>query len=163
MRALSGLATAIRKFNIPASNLFEMVQSSLGELSEQDMLLWHECKPIIQRIVSSEFVTLYAKARDLAFDFERLFARSRILTDIRPVFDDERNIIVGADITQTLRLDFFSPERTTTNSMSFALDLADIEQLRKACEEALRKAKAARNLIDEKTGLNAVLAGEDDQ
>src|SRR5437016_5716128 len=41
MRALSGLATAIRKFNIPPSDLFEMVQSSLGELTEQDMLSWH--------------------------------------------------------------------------------------------------------------------------
>jgi hypothetical protein len=161
-RALPGLATAIRKFNISAISLFEMIESSLNGFSEQEMLSWHECQPIIQRIVSSGFVTLYAKARDLAFDFERLYARSRILTDIRPVFDDPRDTIVGANITQTLRLDYFTAD-SVTNSISVALDVSDIEQLRKACEEALRKAEAARALVERNPELNAVLPGESDQ
>jgi hypothetical protein len=161
-RALPGLATAIRTFNISAPTLFETIGASFQGFSEQDMLLWHECQPVIQRIVSLDFVTLYAKARDLAFDFERLYARSRILTDIRPVFDDARNTIVGADITQTLRLDYFGSE-SVINSISVAVDVADIEQLKKACEEALRKAEAARTLIEKNTELSAVLPGEASQ
>jgi len=153
-RALPGLATAIRKFNISATNLFEMIGSSF---QDQEILSWHECWPIIKRIVSSEFVTLYAKARDLAFDFERLYARARILTDIRRVFDDAGDIIVGADITQTLRLDYFTAE-SVTNSMSVAMDVADIEQLKKACEGALPKAEAARNLIEKKHATECCIA-----
>lgn len=159
-RALPGLATAIRKFDIRASRLFEMFQNSFEGMTNSDRTAWHECWPIIERIVSTDFVTLYAKARDLAFDFERLYARARILTDIRPVFDDGRNVIVGTDITQTLRIDYFSSE-SNANSISIAMDVADIEQLRRACEDALKKTTVARDLIEKNTPLEAALPGEE--
>jgi hypothetical protein len=159
-RALPGLAAAIRKYNISSSDLLESVQSGLiaqnGEKATS--FLWHECRPIIEKMLSAPAVSLYAKARDLAFDFERLYARARVLTDIRPVYDDSRNIIIGADITQTLRLDYFSSE-AETKTIALALDILDIEQLKKCCEDALQKSEAARKLI-EGTGLEVVLPGE---
>ena len=161
-RALPGLATALRKFNISAARLFEMIGSSFHDMQETEKKSWHECRPIIQQMTSSECVMVYAKARDLAFDFERLYAQARILTDIRPVFDDSRNEIIGADITETLRLDYFLPE-STSNSVSIAMDVADIEQLQKVCEDALRKAEAARKLMEDKAALPAVLPGEVDR
>jgi hypothetical protein len=159
-RALPGLATAIRKFGISPPELLEGVQSGLGSnVGDETLRLWHECRPIIERMLTTRVISLYAKARDLAFDFERLYARARILTDVRPVYDDERNIIVGADVTQTLRMDYFSAEDTVTKSITIALDIPDIEQLKKCCEDAIRKAEVARSLI-ESSGMEVVLPGE---
>jgi hypothetical protein len=160
LRALPGLATAIRKYNVPSSDLLDSVQSGLHAQNVGDATLrnWHECRPVIERMLASAVVRLYAKARDIAFDFERLYARARILTDIRPVYDDERNVIIGTDITQTLRLDYFTSEQEA-KSISVALDTLDVEQLKKCCEDALQKADVARKLI-ENTGLEVVQPGE---
>jgi hypothetical protein len=162
-RALPGLATAIRKYAVLPSDLLESVQSGLiaQGVGEPTLRLWHECRPIIERMLSTKVVSLYAKARDLAFDFERLYARARILTDIRPVYDDDRNTIIGGDITQTLRLDYFVAEGET-KSITVALDILDLEQLKKCCGDALQKAEVARKLLDN-SGLEVVLPGERSQ
>lgn len=161
VRALPGLATAIRRFNITPRDLLESVQSGLlmdRGLSKETEMRWHECSPIVERMLSTAVVSLYAKARELAFDFERLYGRARILTDIRPVYDDMRNTIIGADIIQTLRLEYFSPE-LENGTISIALDMPDVEQLKKCCEDALQKAEAARKLM-ENNSLEVVLPGE---
>jgi hypothetical protein len=159
VRAFPGLATAIRKFNIPEDKLFEMLTSSIQNLDEEARKQWHECGPIVRRIASSEFVLIYAKARDLAFDFDRMYARARILTDIRPVFNDLRNTIVGADLIQTLRLDYFSSEGMT-RTISVAIDITDVAQLKKACEDALSKSDEVRKLVEESAKLPVELPGE---
>lgn len=160
LRALPGLATAIRKYNVSATDLLDSVQSGLLAQNVGDATLrnWHECRPVIERMLSSVAVRLYAKAREIAFDFERLYARARILTDIRPVYDDDRNVIIGTDITQTLRLDYFTSE-AETKTITIALDTPDLEQLKKCCEDALQKAEVARKLI-ENSGLEVVPPGE---
>jgi hypothetical protein len=107
----------------------------------------------------SPAVVLPAKARELAFDFERIYTRARILTDIRPVFDDARNEIMGANVTQTLRLDYTSRNDSST-SLSLALDMSDIEELRKCCKDALRKATISREKIEASWGIEAALPGE---
>jgi hypothetical protein len=162
-RALPGMATAIRKLSLKPADLLQSFQAGLSveNIGDMPLQLWHECRPIFEKILSAPSISLYAKARDLAFDFERLYARARILTDIRPVYDDDRDDIVGANVTQTLRLDFHTSEEGT-KSLTFALDIPDIEQLKKCCEDALRKAEVARRLI-EKNGLEATLPGERQQ
>jgi hypothetical protein len=159
-RVLSGLSTATRRFNVPSTELLESVGENLltQKLDESDLRAWHESRPIIERMLSAPIIGLDAKAKDLAFDFERLYARARILTDIRPVFDDARDDIVGVDITQTLRLDYMSPVRDGATTLSIAMDTADIEQLKKCCEDALQKANKAREYM-EKINLDVAMPG----
>lgn len=160
-RALPALAIAFRRYNVTASDLLASVRESLVSQGwdEKQLLLWHESQPVIEKMLMSPAVVLPAKARELAFDFERIYTRARILTDIRPVFDDARDEIVGADITQTLRLDYTS-RNDSFSSLSLALEMADIEQLRKCCEDALRKANASREMIENKCGIEASLPGD---
>ncbi len=160
-RALPALAIAFRRFNVTASNLLESVRQSLVDYGwkEEELRAWHECSPVLEKMLLSPAVVLPAKARELAFDFERIYTRARILTDIRPVFDDARNEIVGANVTQTLRLDYTSRNDLST-SLSLALDMSDIEELRKCCEDALRKANISRERIEASWGIEAALPGE---
>ena len=101
---------------------------------------------------------LTAKAVDLVIDYERLYLKSRILTDIRPVFDTPRDAIVGSVITHTLRLDYmtYDGDEATT---SIALDIKDIRQLAEACQKALGKAKVAEDLMQ--TTVPTLVSGDD--
>jgi hypothetical protein len=158
VRALPGLAIAVRRFNLTPRDLLDSVRLGLDKVSKEVSQQWHECGPIIERMVASRSIVLYAKARDLAFDFERMYARSRILTDIRPVYDDARNMIVAADVIQTLRLDYID-SGGETSTITIAMDTPDLEQLKKCCEDSLQKVEIARKLM-ESAGYEVVLPGE---
>lgn len=128
-------------------------------LDEDQQKVWRECRPIIGEMVLTPIAQIVAKATDLAFDFARLCVRARILTDVRPVFTEARDAIVGAAITQTLRVDYTSPDGDD-QTISFALDEKDLKALFNACSDALQKAAKARNLIEE-SGRDAIIVGED--
>jgi hypothetical protein len=162
-RVLLGLATLMRRGPSNASEVLAMVSGSLAlRWNPDQMKQWQDCRPVFERLLSSRSVTLATKATDLSYDVERFCIGSRIITDIRPVFDDEREAIVGSTIRQTLRLEFMSMDGSA-NSISVGLDKDDISRLKDACEEALRKATRAQETM-RKAGLSeTVVAGEDFQ
>ena len=105
-------------------------------------------------------MVLATKALDLSFDVERFCVGTRIITDVRPVFDPSRNQIVGSAIRQTLRLEYMSLDGTVT-SMSIGLDADDIDRLKKACDEAIHKVGVVRDALT-KSGLTEIIVpGED--
>jgi hypothetical protein len=147
-RVLGGLAIAIRHFNVPAGDLLDKIQISLfsSNLSEEDKSSWHECRPIIEKMLSASSLRSSVKARELSYDFDNIYAQARILVDIRPVFDDVKEVIIGADITHTLRLEYIT-EGDDTTILSVAMDRDDIRKLQECCEEALRKSDKAISLV----------------
>ncbi len=159
-RVLVGLAFAIRTRRIPPTDLFKAIGEALRSQgwSPDDMLLWHECSPVVERLVTSPAVVLTTKARDLAEDFERALTSARILTDIRPVYNDTDDVI-GAEVIQTLRIEYDSVSRQNADNISFALDLEDIKQLQIACERALKKAESARELLRVQLGDEILMIG----
>jgi hypothetical protein len=121
---------------------------------------WRECRPALERLLSIESVILTTKATDLSFDIERLCIASRIITDVRPVFDLERNKVIGTTIRQTLRLEY-SSSNGDVESISIGLDADDIVRLKKSCEEAIHKAEILKNML-EKAGLTEMLIPGDE-
>ena len=129
-------------------------------LSEKDRLAWVQCRPIIGQILLSPNVQIVAKATDLAIDFSCLCIANRIITDVRPIFDEERNNIVGTAITQTLRMDYTTPSGDES-TISIALDERDIKALFNSCKDALAKAEKSRKMIEE-SGRETIMFGEDE-
>jgi hypothetical protein len=160
-RVLTGLSFAIRTRDLAPGDLFEAIGSALSSegLKEEDLLLWHECRPILETLVSLPAVVLTTKARDLAEDFERAMTNARILTDIRPVYDDSDNV-VGAEVIQTLRIEYDSRTDGNTGTTSFALDLEDIKKLQNACVRAITKAESATKLLRPQLGDEVIIPGE---
>jgi len=69
----------------------------------------------------------YARALDVATEFDALYHTARCFTDIRPVFSRSPVAVKGAVVVHNLRLDYF----TTEDSKSVTITLADedIQQL----------------------------------
>lgn len=162
-RFVLGVATTHRRGSIATSNLLDSIHQSLVSAVGADtpeLEKWNQSRPFIEKIFGVKSVEWSAKAVDLSYDFEQLFITSRILTDIRPVFDDNKNEILGTTITQTLRIEYMSSDGDQS-SISIAMDIKDIKELEKVCKEALHKAEVSRQLVEQKCGRDAMIAGED--
>lgn len=100
---------------------------------------------LVEKLMGCDTLRLSAAALDLAYDFASLLMGTRILTDIRPIYDDSGDEIKGAVVSHTLRI--FYDSRAGESELSLTLDLSDIEVLKAQCERALRKMKSAEQLL----------------
>ncbi|MEI9919542.1 MAG: hypothetical protein WDO14_12155 [Bacteroidota bacterium] len=115
----------------------------------------NELKLQLQQIVEGEEgFKLQLKARVLAFEREKLTENFRILTDLRPVFEDrDGGSIKGSVIIHSLRIDFI--ENATRQRAVFALDENDLTELSKLVQRAQEKQKALKKRM-EGSGLNII-------
>jgi hypothetical protein len=137
----------------------EGLPTTIPSWNQAQLESWQKCRPALQKLLESKLVVLAAKVVDLTFDFSAFCLGTRILTDIRPIFDDPRATIIGTAITQTLRLEFAEGDGQF-NNISIAMDLDDILHLKKACEEAIRKGEVAKRLVEEKWNISTITATE---
>ncbi|HVM36663.1 MAG TPA: hypothetical protein VM784_15165 [Actinomycetota bacterium] len=101
----------------------------------------------LQRLLDSESLQTIAKGLDVLTEHERVFLKSRIVTDIRPAY-------AGSDISDpsavvlvhTLRLDV--QESGHMKSIYVAMDEADLRQLRTVLDREADKATGLRRRIE---------------
>ena len=114
--------------NEPAidDSLFSNLQDSLGKL------------------LTVPSISLAAKATDILFENERSLVSSRILTDVRPVFDCETNDISGGLVIHTLKLEYLTEN---TKEFFVCLDSDDIDDLILNLERAKQKAEKLKHVL----------------
>jgi hypothetical protein len=164
MRVLFGIAGTFRREFSSADDVVSSLSRALSSLPPEEynsrFSEWSKCSEALRALLSSQSVTLAAKAIDISYDYERVYIAGRLLTSVRPIFDDPRETIVGSTIVQTFRLEFLSPNGDRSN-ISVAMDMEDIQRLQKECETATRKAKAIRNRIEKDCHIEAIDPGEE--
>jgi hypothetical protein len=158
-RVLVSLAGALRRNFASPRELIDGLALP-PDWTDAQRAKWRDCEGAIEKLLSIESVVLAAKATDLSYDVERFCVGARIVTDIRPVFDLERNGILGSTVRQTLRLEYATSDGTIT-SISIGLDADDIERIRKACEEATHKTSVATETLKKSGIQEIVIPGED--
>jgi hypothetical protein len=161
-RFVFGIAIGFRQDSSAPEAMLDRINAMVEQLPDRDVRFpgWKDCQVLLAQLLTSRSVRLAAKALEVSYDFERLYQAGRFLTTLRPVFDEMRQEILGATIVQTLRLEFFSAPGDLS-SISIALDRGDIEQLRRSCDEALRKADITYEKASTVWGLPTVIPGED--
>ena len=123
---------------------------------------WPACYQALLSLVQSPSLRLSAKALEVAYDFERIYREGRFITSARPVFNDGRDAIMGAIVVQTLRLDY-SSSTGEESTLSVAMDMADIKQLRRACDDAIKKGETAFKAAADMWNVSTLMPGEDRQ
>ena len=164
LRQLLSVSALGRYRNLGADTVFEGLTRGLASIptesrwSEEDLKRWRDLKPQLVRLFELPPVNVVAKALDLSYDYVNLLQHTRIVTDIRPVFDENEEGIAGAVVSQTLRLVFSSSDGT--HSLSIAMDANDIQLLRRSCERALKKVVTAEEQLLAKLDIPVLVAGE---
>ncbi len=157
---LFGLIVGVRQDETAVERMLTTISEFVSSSNAEDVRYeaWPSCRPEIVRLLGSQSIRLATKALEVSYDFERIFMNARFLTSIRPVFDEDRENIMGAAIVQTLRLDYFAAAGGEI-TLSIAMDRADIERLRMSCDQALRKAQAAYHKTASEWGLPTIMSG----
>lgn len=88
---------------------------------------------------------LTAKALDLSTDAQHLFYTAKILTDVRPVFNEEGTAIEAAVIIHNLALHYGDSQ--DHKDFYITLDSNDVEMLRDVLDRADEKAAALQSLL----------------
>jgi len=159
--ALHGLR---RQLTISPDSIFQGLQSGLlpseSKWTDEEFKQWLAIADLVKEFFELEVIGLSAKALDLSYEHTQLLQRARILTDIRPVFDEDASVIRGTVISHSLLLRFDDAEGD--HVLSLSIDEEDIHGLIKQCERALKKSQTARKQLQEKAGICAIVPGSEE-
>lgn len=165
-RQLIGLARFKRDNSLGASETISSLSESIRithEWSESQLNEWSRVKGLLQELIATTPVCVVAKTHDLSFDYENLLLTTRVITDVRPVYDDNHNSIIAGIVSQTLRVDYIkSVASSTPRTLSIAMDEEDLRRLALQCETALKKAKVANSQVLAKCNFRAFKITEGD-
>ncbi len=97
----------------------------------------------------SKSIALTCKTAGIIGDHDRVFYNSRIMTDIRSVFNKSADAGDAAVIVHTLVIHF--GQDGDHKDIYFAMDAEDIKNLQEALDRAKKKEKTLRSLIQKTT------------
>lgn len=104
-------------------------------------------RPRLAELIGLKPVRMVAKLMILSWDHDRVFTDVRFLTDLRPIFtDDDHAETEGVMLVQMLRLEFATSDGTR-DTISVALDRADMAYLKAAIERAEAKEVSVRQVL----------------
>jgi hypothetical protein len=105
-------------------------------------------KRYLERLLDNQNLVISQNASSLVLDYERVFAVSRVITDMRPVFEGRNpESMAGGLIVHTLRLSYYKADGTE-DEFYVALDDDDVGQLQNALTRAAEKSAQLRALLD---------------
>lgn len=164
MNVLMSLVTLRRQRDLNAKELLEGLHHGIvssGAWSDEELSRWKELEPSLRELFSSPSLWSVVKALDLSYDYSNLLQTAKILTDIRPIFNDEATLICGSVVSYTLRL-YYSTLAGESKSLSIALDEKDVNKLRELCDRALRKAQTAKSFMQKNNIKGTFITGEEE-
>jgi hypothetical protein len=159
-QALS-LRGMMRQWGLATSDLLSGISAAIEQHEDwqsDDVEKWKAIEGGFRQLIESQPIRLTANAIDLSYEYANLYRRGRVITDVRPLFSDNADVIEGAVVSYTLRLRFDNIEGE--HDFSIAMDQQDIEQLVEQCQRAMTKARTAKELMTRSVSVPTIITGE---
>jgi hypothetical protein len=99
----------------------------------------------LAQIYEADSVVLAAKASSVMFEYDHIFYKSRVLTDIRPVFGESTRDAKAFMVIHNLRIHYHEGE--AHKDFFVALDTKDIQKLTDTLERAKAKADTLKSIL----------------
>ena len=169
-RLLDGLSTLHHlksRLRITADELVESLTRSLesqatSSWKAENLDRWKNAKSKLVGFLddrgAEDAVGRFQKSRELEFSHQNILYGSRIITDIRPVFNKLGDGVVEAIVAHSLIVEY--SEGSQTRRIEFAMDTDDMLELRRACERAELKTATLSSSL-EKLNWPIRVAGEE--
>jgi hypothetical protein len=127
---------------------------------------WEKYSILIEKIIGSKSIAFISKIADLALTHENHVHEAKILTEMRPVFDEQKESIKAFVVYNDLIIRFNNGESEKALTLSLTYD--DLSQLKKTVDAAIKKTETARNFGDRTLGTETVvysdqIFGDDNQ
>jgi hypothetical protein len=154
VRQVLALAGLQYRSDTPYDELVLALRSALSSKLEPGLMeAWARIEPAFEELLRSQPIRTVVKSLELTYDYANLIQSTNVVTDIRPIFDDEAEDVIGSVVSFTLRLSYRNGE--SLQSLSLAFDAEDVARLRDQCVRALKKAETAREHFSEVKGARA--------
>ncbi len=130
-----------------------------SDWSADELHAWHEVATTFDEFVGLSIVRLSVAAEEMFLENDNVLLRSRLITDIRPIFSESVDQIEGCIVSHQLRLVF----RTSgdTKEMTFTLESNDVDSLITQLERGEKKAAVAKNAMSSGIKIPAQIVGEE--
>ena len=160
VRLLLALYGLRRQRSLTPESILEGLRDGIGrsDWDEEAASEWKAIEPRVEELLSVENLWAVSKALALSYEYANLYESAQIVTDIRPVYNEEASDIQGSIVSYTLRMNYDDAEGNHT--LSIAMDERDIRELMCACERAQKKSQGARTFM-EGAQVPTLIAGED--
>jgi hypothetical protein len=143
MEALIGASSATTWIAGDRAETAHAIVASLGEEPSSFAGLVER----LARLLESASLGHLAKGLDVLTEHERIYLKSRMLTDIRPVYEEEETgRPAGFVLVHTLRLDVRIDGRA--RSVYVSMDESDLKQLSEVLNREVEKTDGIRVMID---------------
>jgi len=110
---------------------------------EQNLEPWRRgVSAMIASLAPDGALAILQKARQLEYTHQNVLRRARMLTDVRPVFNDQADEVLNGIISHVLVLEYL--EDRQVKRLHLALDTEDVSDLKKQCERAQVKEATAK-------------------
>jgi hypothetical protein len=100
----------------------------------------------LEKLFAVDTLAIATKARSIMYEYDNIYYRGRVITDIRPVFNNEADAINAALIIHSLRIHYHVGD--THQDFFVALDTNDLQQLIDVLERSKAKAEKLKTLLD---------------
>jgi hypothetical protein len=148
---LLSIRTLMRQTRLPPEELLAALTISLeqapDEWKRQYLAQWSESRAVLlDYLCHDDWIAIRSKVRELTFLHENIFSSCRLLTELRPVYNHSGDEIVDTVLTTSLLIRYRS-DVGRQREIQFALDVADLSEIRRQCERAGRKIAVAEQMF----------------
>jgi hypothetical protein len=134
---------SLREFADAIAEAASEAKSEKFPFEEQDRSVLRE--RLVRILQAGGGFEITRKAAGVLLDQDHIFFSARILTDLRPVFNEAGDSVDAAVIVHNLRIHY--GENAEHKDFYVALDTSDIQSLREVLDRADQKAKCLQELI----------------
>ncbi len=125
------------------------IRDIAANLKELNVNISKNTTDFLHKAIKSEILTLNMKASQLSNAAQNIYIDSKIISDIRPVFTNEKNPEFKATIIlHNLKLTFRT--QNEIKDIDIALDSDELEEIKKVIVRAEHKEKVLRDLLRKK-------------
>lgn len=163
---LASLRTLMDKLSADASDVATAITAAVSTEApegwlEQNLKNWESGSAAVAAalgsITSAHPIWIREKARNLTYAHQNIFRSSRIITDLRPVFNATGDDIGSMVLTHVLTIEYF--DGAERRRIEFALDESDVRELRRSVERAQVKTQTTRKSFSD-SGWPLIVAGD---
>ena len=128
------------------TSIDQLCKGIVASIGEEDATKADEVRSKVERILSIPVLQASIKAVTLIEDYERIYISSRIMTDVRPVFDEDLSKpLLASLLLHTIKLT--SRVGGKNESYYMIADNDDVRALIRRLERSLAKAESLKRII----------------
>jgi len=135
--------------DLKTTELASEISSGALEANSEEFPFTTEQKQLLELRLSNTFgsqgLRITGKAQSVFYDTDKIFVKARILTDLRAIYDEPGDEILGATVIHSLRIRYY--ENNDQKDIYLSLDNDELQEFVETLQRASKKQKGLETLM----------------